>query len=654
MRNALQLVATSILVTGFAATTLLGCESRVIPDEAPHPPEGAAVEASAEASDAPTYELLRRADADGIDWEYVLVDGEGVPVELPAETAEALRTSTPVLIQGRFVVYDRPRPSEFTQVQELLAYDLRDEQEILLDRFDMTTVEFLRFGDPSPSQQHLLSVVGNQGFDNEPQWARINVYTLEDGELTALRRSANIHPHVRCAARCDVADVGFRGEEAVYYLERASEPEPADEDQVRPELSLAEMAALPEAELTSPLGEICRGHAVCNEVRRVELQGPRTAGGHWIEVALHDLGDEGREPQHPCVPFEHWYVDGQGLATRLVETCNDGYGARGMGEDRVELEGEELVHDQYGGSNWMWARTTRIDLGDLRIIEEDLRGTFTVGPNAERRTIRWDDFSGFVHWKAPRCGAELVDDPDLDLHDLENTSAPTYRYDLIPRIALPDEFSQGSWRTTALGSCATLVDSAAHTGDVSGQGFVIHGEAGGADDARFRAVMGTSTELYVEIIDPDWSFEADSWLHEDHLEIWVSPRRYSYHSHCIDAVEPAQWGITLTDGEVHPAYGRPSPEALQVEVARDTLDGAEVIRMRIEFAEAPEALTVVYSDSFTGERQDRMIATSDLRFGDAVTLGAIHPIDPDVGGCVIHEGHLHFDDRRRVGEPSPW
>ena len=640
------------------AMALVSCESRVVPDEAPGLSGEAAGEAEAEEGDGPVgtsgYELVRRADEDGMDWEYVLVDGEGVAVELPGQTAEELRTSRPVLLQERYVVYDRPRRSDYSQFQELVAYDLHVDEEILLDRFDMRTVDFFDFGAASPSENHVLSVAGNQGFDNMDQWAGINVYTLEEGALTALRRSTNIDPHVRCAARCYTADVGFRDEETVYYLEQASEPEPAEEDQVLVEIALVEMSSLTEIDRASPLAEICRGHEVCHEVRRVELEGPRTAGGAWIEVALHDHGEEGRRRREPCALFEHWYVDGDGRATRLVETCNDGYGARGMGEDEVELDGEELVHWQAGGSNWMWSRTTRIDLGDLRVVEEDLTGTFAMGPNAERRTIRWDDFSGFVHWKAPHCDAEDLHEPDLDLHDLDNTEAPTYRYDLIPQVAVPEGFSQELWRTTGLGSCATEVDSAAHTGDVTGQGFVIHGEPGGPEDARFRAVMGSPTELYVEIVDVDWNFENDSWLYQDHLEIWATSERYNYHSHCIEPSEPSQWGVSLTDGAVYGAHGSPDPDALRVEVARDSDNGAEVIRARIEFAEEPEGLTVVYSDSFTGERQDRMIATSDVRFGDAVTLGRPFVIEAGVGRCVIEEGRLRFDDLRRAGESSTW
>ena len=395
------------------------------------------------------------------------------------------------------------------------------------------------------------------------------------------------------------------------------------------------------------LSAICRGRTPCEEIDRFHLDGPNTAGQEVIEIALHDLHDEGRRPNDPCAPFEHWLIDGDGAARLLLEVCNDGYGM-GRGRDQITFEGDLLTHTQHGGSSWIWTTRTTIDLSGPRIVEEYTRGAFSMGINTERARWNWDALAGFVHWKAPICGEEdLVHEPDLDLHDLTNTQSPTYRYDMLPQIAVPDDFSRQAWQSTALGECAIEINARDHTNEFSGQGFVIQGEPGDATDARFHALMGSPTELYLEIIDPNWNFDHESWLHQDHIEVWIGERT-SYHSRCLDTAPPSQWAISLIDGTVYSAHGAPDREALRAEVAHHSREHLEKVRLRIEFTEPPEALTIVYRHNLTGNEEDRRIATSDLRSEDAATLGNIEVIEAASGHCIINEeGELEFEDRRR-------
>ena len=47
---------------------------------------------------------------------------------------------------------------------------------------------------------------------------------------------------------------------------------------------------------------------------------------------------------------EYWLVEGNDPPRLLLELCNDGYGAGGVGEDEVTIGDNRLSHFQAGGS----------------------------------------------------------------------------------------------------------------------------------------------------------------------------------------------------------------------------------------------------------------------------------------------------------------
>jgi hypothetical protein len=60
----------------------------------------------------------------------------------------------------------------------------------------------------------------------------------------------------------------------------------------------------------------------------------------------------------------------------------------------------------------------------------------------------------------------------------------------------------------------------------------------------------------------------------------------------------------------------------------------------VRFATEPQRITVVYSDSDDGEAQERLIATSPLKFGRNETLGEITDVPESAARCTWHHGAI--------------
>lgn len=361
-------------------------------------------------------------------------------------------------------------------------------------------------------------------------------------------------------------------------------------------------------------------------------------------------------PVDECVPREWWMarmkkskvpkkVDARQY---LVEICNTGYGAAGVGADDVTVEPNTFTHTRRGGSAWRWSISHTIQLSPLRVLREHYSGYWTLGPNRSKRVFDWTSHRGRTNWFAPACG----DDGGLGPRPgpTRTEEAAQYAFEPIPRTETEEGFRKKGWKNTALGSCAVHLDSRGNqTPESFGRGFVIHGDpspADRADDASMRAVFGSPTTLFVEVDDDAWVEGTDKWILSDHVEIWVG-EDYGYMDHCLpEKTDPKQWGIGL-DGTVYPADGKPQKDALEVEVVdgrkkKDSGGKTGSVRLKIEFEETPEAITLVYSDSDDGDSQKRLIANSKLEFGEAPTLGRIATIKAGAGACNIEDGTLNF------------
>jgi hypothetical protein len=203
----------------------------------------------------------------------------------------------------------------------------------------------------------------------------------------------------------------------------------------------------------------------------------------------------------------------------------------------------------------------------------------------------------------------------------------------IPLMPLSRAFQARSWKTTGLGTCATLVDGVT-------AGFTIHGGKGSADDASMRVVWAQDGgDLFVEVDDDRLVGPGTSWVTDDHLELWLGQ---DFPGGCPDAAQARQWGIRVTDGRVFPAFGNPDTNP-KVEIAR----AGNKVRVKISLPPADRErqklveprVTLVYSDSDDGVSQERLIATSTLQHGKGWSLGSLHYVSR-VTACVAEGGVL--------------
>lgn len=463
---------------------------------------------------------------------------------------------------------------------------------------------------------------------------------LEDRDLEALREQAGLGPlPLPRKMEGSVAETtGFEKQEIEAHFEALDDESSSRQ---RPD---------PPQETDAVVDELCDDREPCNVMNRWDAGEVDGTSMMVFELALHDRGDEGRTPDlHDCAPFEYWLVesrDGEWIDyNRLQEVCNDGYGARGMGEDSIDVDDNTFAHSQHGGSNWMWSITAVLELSPLQVVEHHRSGSFVLDVNRRSESWDWTRPAGGVTWTAPRCDER----EDKEGYGTKPEHGE-YRFDFLMQIEVDDAFRDGGWKTTGLNDCSLQVDSRGNdAGDDSedfGSGYVIHGDPADPSEASFRAVMDEEATLYLEIRDAEWITGADRWIHDDHVEIWTGSAT-GYMNHCLETDEPSQWGIALFDDEVYPGYNDPDPEAISVQrhLVGDDED-PDAVRMKIEFSSTPEAVTVVYSDTEDGNGQDRLIATSDLRHGDAASLGKTREISSGEARCTIVDGELEFEDLR--------
>jgi hypothetical protein len=273
---------------------------------------------------------------------------------------------------------------------------------------------------------------------------------------------------------------------------------------------------------------------------------------------------------------------------------------------------------------------TTIGLDPVRLVAME-EGTFSYSRSYDV-TWNWDTFEGSLRFGVDYCPGREPTDPgvvvDRDSPEIETSALA------IPTVILPTAFTDSAWRTTGLGDCAAHVDS-------TGRGFVLYGSSGSAGDASFHTVLSDKKDLFVEVEDDHLIANEEDWAKSDHLQIWAAEP-----GPCMDPTAPSstvEWRIRLVDGRAFAGYGHPA-SPLPVESQR----AGNRVRLKIALANAVGTagmLTVAYSDSDDGLHAKRVIATSQLVFGEWWTLGAQH--EQSVGGTLStldHDCHAAADN----------
>ncbi len=399
---------------------------------------------------------------------------------------------------------------------------------------------------------------------------------------------------------------------------------------------IAVATASPAATADSLGALLCQKRKPCRVTAR-HSAGTNAAGRMLavVEVALHERTDDWKQPSlDGCAPYELWLVEGKGraLSTRLLlSLCNDGYGASGVGDDSVSVGTNRLSYGQSGGSAWRWSRGYVLQLSPLEILEESWNGYWNIGSNFEDGKWSWRRHEGQGTWYSPRCQADGTPPSDEDAPIDGHPDAQAFA--LIPDVRLPKALAGTGWRSTPLGSCALSIDA-------SGKGgFVTHGRPGAPSDASMKVLSSEGT-LYVEITDDRW-VRGKSWLYDDHVELWLSEIG-GYGEPCV-GTRAKQWGIRIADGAVFAASGAPK-KAPNVETQFDP--GQRTARLKITLPAGYGRMTVVYSDSDDGKRQERLIATSALRRRSEL-LGRVFALGDKAQCVVAPSGRLEMQNTHR-------
>lgn len=416
-------------------------------------------------------------------------------------------------------------------------------------------------------------------------------------------------------------------------------------------VNLPPRASPPRASPTAPIdlqATLCGERRPCRLIERHDAG--RDAQGRPLVVAKLALFDGKPKPDDhalrapgECDAYEYWSaaLDTTAVADvhKLVDVCNDGYGAAEVGEDTVTVGPNTFEHEQSGGSAWRWSNTLALSLSPLRPRMTASRGFWSVDVHFSAERWSWDDFSGKAAWFTPACnasgdwdgvGSGNVAGEDAEVGgDVDAPPAYAFAYLPIPAVALDAAFASGGFRSASLGRCAAAVDS------TGARGFVIHGAPGAATDASMKVVAAAGgKKLFVEVRDDVFIRQARTWLFEDHLELWIADANLpDFGAQCVPRGKGRldQWAITL-DGDVIAAKRGTDAKALGVVHATGP-DGSE--RFAIDLPPYTATLALIYSDSDDGKTQKRLLSTSKLRRDVPESLGAFESIPPTSATCRL-------------------
>lgn len=333
---------------------------------------------------------------------------------------------------------------------------------------------------------------------------------------------------------------------------------------------------------------------------------------------------EGTPAEGRCEATEWWLVSPGAPARLVLSVCDDYLGA--VREETVQVDTNRLVYTRSGARrDDQWTLTRVLRLSPLRLVSEQER-------------TRWSSASGEQRedstlWDSETLRGELVRAAS-DCQPGER-SLGARRLPYLPQVRPGQGYLEGGWKQVGLGSGKAACHlEASHT-------LLGKEQLGSPQDASLKAVLVGEDTLIVEVLDDKWTGPSDKWLHDDHLELWLAPLPPQELNSCAGKLtqeqKPVQWGIRILDGKVFPAHGAPR-QPLQVE--RAELPGGKGYRLKVTLPRDFLGISVIYSDSDSGTRQESMLGTSPLKFGRPETLNPVRLVPPEEATCEVRGGQL--------------
>ncbi len=382
-------------------------------------------------------------------------------------------------------------------------------------------------------------------------------------------------------------------------------------------------------------------HAVCQDrpaCRIVETLDAGTAADGAALAVLHVALGADNQPAdaegRQCRPYpeDYWLRqvgrDGKTAYRRLFSFCNDGYGASGVGEDAVTVGPNRITLDRVGGSAWRWEIGASYQLVPEQPLLRREASYHTLGGGClETET----DFQAPRQrgWLNPPLAEESPDEDAIVGCDRESAAG---RFVAIPQLGRGGELvTMLEQQLAGLGSCA-LALKATDTGE---SGFVVHGGPDPQARTEVKLLLLTATTLLAQVRDPGRTPAiSSSWINDDRLELWLGPTLYEGWPSADRKKQLYQFGIRLADGAVFAGYGKPA----RLPAVRRWQRG-DARLLLVDWSDAgleSNSVTVVYGQG-DGRRQGRMLATSNLKYGNPDTLSQFWEFPAT---CELRDGLL--------------
>ena len=372
--------------------------------------------------------------------------------------------------------------------------------------------------------------------------------------------------------------------------------------------------------------EICQARTTCR------MTGLRSAGasdsGASLMIAEFHFGLADRpkdDPEDGCRTegdsndggVEYWLIE-EGVAPRLLlQLCNDGYGAAGVGHDEVAVGPNRLTHVQDGGSNDRWEVTDIISLSPQHMLRTESCGYRASDPNYG--AYSWVDVAHMAAQSlaiddAIQSNDDALADNDDPCTALKKRMGKPAEHGYLGGLDLPVPSlnASGTGRGAAPPNGTSLGSCAASMAADGGSGYVAYGKADPSRTAELRFVAPDLHTIVIQVRDPrvDRTPNASSWVNLDHLEIWtLGDIGQTIH---VDPASARQIGIGL-DGGVFAGAGWPALPEVERWQAMDE-QNRPVMVFKLHWANDDAlygGVTIAYSEAESG-KQTRIFATGPI------------------------------------------
>lgn len=283
------------------------------------------------------------------------------------------------------------------------------------------------------------------------------------------------------------------------------------------------------------------------------------------ETAFFKLKQPERQANGECQieSASWWYAikDDQIFSRKkILDVCNDGYGASMIGQDDVQIDKTKFTHTRHGGSAARWSIKTTVIVDPFELVEQEYNSYWTTGSVSSKQFYNWRNRSGHASWYQPFCGSE---------NSGANTekSETLYQYNPIIQMALPENYFK-SWQQQSLGNCAT----------------VVYKEY---DRFLMDAVVSDDQYIYVDLF-----WRHDQKIQAPKLIFWHFGDGSNSNPHCIDrdlAHNIKKWELPLHTVGAQNAMDLSGQVALRYAVVQTQTEQGTVFRLQIKSPYAPRA-----------------------------------------------------------------